>query len=254
MPAQGVYVYGIVRRTTAVPTGLSGVGTPPARLTAIGRGAVRAVVSEAPVRLRARRRDLMAHQELLVRLAEVDSVLPMRFGMVATGEQTVLQQLAATEKACLEALEQLAGRVEINLKAFPAQDALAAVVAEEPQVGRLRREARRSPGYEASVRLGEAVAKALARRAAEAGEQILAELTPTARSVSRGPEVRDCALNVSFLVDRAREAEFRAAARSLADARPDHVDLRIVGPLPCYSFVPAGDPSLAPARTGAAWG
>ncbi|WEH38171.1 GvpL/GvpF family gas vesicle protein [Streptomyces sp. NBC_01218] len=251
MPTQGVYVYGVVRHTTAVPIGLSGVGTPPARLTSIGRGAVRAVVSEAPARLRARRRDLMAHQELLVRLSEVDSVLPMRFGMVATGEQTVLQQLATTEKACLEALEHLAGRVEINVKAFPAQDALASVLAQEPQVRRLRQDARRAPGYESSVRLGEAVAKALARRAAEAGEEILAELTPMSHAVSRGPEVHDCALNVSFLVDRARQEEFRMSARRLADARPDHVDLRIVGPLPCYSFV-AGGPSLA--RAGASWG
>lgn len=252
MPSQGVYVYGIVRRTTAVPTGLSGVGTPPARLTSIGRGAVRAVVSEAPERLRARRRDLLAHQDLLVRLAEIDSVLPMRFGMVATGEQTVLQQLAAMERACLEALEQLAGRVEINLKAFPAQDSLAAVVAEDPQVRRFRQDARRAPGYEASVRLGEAVAKALARRAAEAGEQILSELAPLAHAVSRGPGVHECALNVSFLVDRTREAEFRTTARRLADARPDRVDLRISGPLPCYSFVATG-PALTPAPAGAAW-
>lgn len=252
MPTQGVYVYGVVRHTTAVPIGLSGVGTPPARLTSIGRGAVRAVVSEAPARLRARRRDLMAHQELLVRLSEVDSVLPMRFGMVATGEQTVLQQLATTEKACLEALEHLAGRVEINVKAFPAQDALASVLAQEPQV---RPSSARTPvGRRGTSPPYDWVKRWPRRWRAERPrphEEILAELTPMSHAVSRGPEVHDCALNVSFLVDRARQEEFRMSARRLADARPDHVDLRIVGPLPCYSFV-AGGPSLA--RAGASWG
>ncbi|CAM5558261.1 GvpL/GvpF family gas vesicle protein [Streptomyces hirsutus] len=172
-----------------------------------------------------------------MRLADEGPVLPMRFGMVAPDEKTVLEQLAAAESRHAAALEQLAGRFEINVKALPAQNALAALVAEEKDVRRLRDAARRRPGYEASIRLGEAVTTALTRRAAAAGRRMVRELTPGARAVAAGPTVPGCALNMSFLVDRGDTDTFLTRARAFADAHREHVELRLAGPLPCYSFV-----------------
>ncbi|MFG3138643.1 GvpL/GvpF family gas vesicle protein [Streptomyces sp. NPDC048211] len=237
MVAEGVYVYAVLRAGTVVPSGSRGVGSPPALVRRITQGRLDAVVSDAPPQLRARRRDLLAHQDLLMRLAEEGPVLPMRFGTVAPDEATVLTQLAAAESQHVATLDQLAGRIEINVKALPAQDALPALVAEEASVRRLREAARRNPGYEASLRLGEAIAAALSRRAAAAGQRILRELTPGAGAVAAGPEVPGCALNMSFLVDHGDADSFLARARRLAEAHRDHVELRLAGPLPCYSFV-----------------
>lgn len=245
--ATGVYVYAIVPTGEPLPRKAVGVGDPPAELRLISEGPVTAVVSDAPPNLRARRRDLMAHQDLLMRLTDTGPVLPMRFGMVAADEATVLRELAGSREGHLASLRHLTDGVEINLKALPAQDALAVVVAEEHQVRRLRDEVRRRPGYEASVRLGEAVAAALSRRAGDAGKKILRTLTPMARAVAAGPEVHGCALNVSFLIDRHDSDRFRIAAQSFADSHRAHVELRIAGPLPCYSFVPS-----RPARATAA--
>ncbi|MFC9247671.1 GvpL/GvpF family gas vesicle protein [Streptomyces sp. NPDC057136] len=237
MTANGVYVYAIIHADRALPDDVGGVGGPPVAVRTVGHGALAAVVSEAPAQLRARRRDLLAHQDLLLRLTDEGPVLPMRFGMVAPDEETVKAQLNRAEAAHLATLQQLAGRVEVNLKALPAQDALAALVAEDKNVRRLREEVRRRPTYDASVRLGEAVATALSRRAAEAGKKALRTLTPLARSVSAGPEVQGCTLNVSFLVDRSDSDSFRATALALADQYREHAELRLAGPLPCYSFV-----------------
>ncbi|MEU8675529.1 GvpL/GvpF family gas vesicle protein [Streptomyces sp. NPDC048560] len=239
MTANGVYVYAIIHADRALPDGVGGVGGPAVTVRTVRQGEIAAVVSEAPAQLRARRRDLLAHQDLLLRLTDGGPVLPMRFGMVAPDEETVTAQLGRAESAHLATLEQLAGRVEVNLKAFPAQDALAALVAEDRNVRRLREEVRRRPDYDASVRLGEAVAAALSRRAAEAGRKALRTLTPLARSVRPGPEVQGCAVNVSFLVDRSDSDSFRATALGLADEYRDHAELRLAGPLPCYSFVGA---------------
>ncbi|MGY0067078.1 GvpL/GvpF family gas vesicle protein [Streptomyces sp. QTS137] len=233
----GVYVYAVLRAGTALPKGLGGVGSPPARVRTIRQGPLEVVVSDAPPELRARRRDLLAHQELLMRLADEGPVLPMRFGMVAPDEETVLQQLAASGSRHAATLEQLAGRFEINVKALPAQNALAALVAEEKDVRRLRDAARRRPGYEASIRLGEAVTTALTRRAAAAGQRLLRDLTPMARAVAAGPAVPGCALNVSFLVDRGDSDTFLTRAQNVADAHREHMEVRLAGPLPCYSFV-----------------
>lgn len=234
-----MYVYAIVPAGAALPSGTAGVGSPPAPLRLVRDGKVTAVVSDAPAQLRARRRDLLAHQDILLRLSDDGPVLPMRFGAVAPDEESVRAQLAGAQADHLATLEHLDGAVELNLKAFPAQDSLASVVAEEKSVRRLREAVRRRPDYEANVRLGEAVASALSRRAADAGRKLLHRLTPKARAVAAGPEVHGCALNVSFLVDRSESDVFRATVRRFADAHREHVELRVAGPLPCYSFVPS---------------
>ncbi|MET7684722.1 GvpL/GvpF family gas vesicle protein [Streptomyces sp. NPDC005423] len=248
MTAEGVYVYAIIPAGRRLPAAATGVGSPAVPVRSIRQGKVAAVVSEAPPQLRARRRDLLAHQDLLLRLAERGPVLPMRFGMVAD-EESVLARLAEREADHLTVLEHVSDGVEVNVKALPAQDALASVVAEEADVRRLRDAVRRRPGYEASLRLGEAVAAALQRRAVEAGRRILHELTPKARAVAAGPEVQGCALNTSFLVGRGDWDAFRAAAEELAAAHRDRVELRLAGPLPCYSFVSS---ERVPLRTAGA--
>lgn len=244
MTTDGVYVYAIIRAGRLLPTGASGVGSPAAGLQMVCHGGVAAVVSQAPPNLRARRRDLLAHQDLLMRLADQGPVLPMRFGMVAPDEETVRTQLAAREDDHLAALEHLADGVEVNVKAFPAQNALGSLVAEDKNVRRLRDEARRRPGYEANVRLGEAIANALEGRAADAGRRVLRELTPQARAVAFGPEVQGCVLNVSFLVNRDDSDDFRSAAEKFAETHHDRLELRLAGPLPCYSFVSAPETSV----------
>ncbi|GAA2593308.1 GvpL/GvpF family gas vesicle protein [Streptomyces tubercidicus] len=247
MTHDGVYVYGIVRAAHPVPTALQGVGNPPEAVTTLKEGRLAAVVSPAPPQLRARRRDLLAHQELLLTLAEQGPLLPMRFGMVAPDEMAVRRQLADAEDRHLAVLERVADRVEINLKAMPANDSLAAVVRDDRTVRELREAVRRRPSYEANVRLGEAVATALSRRAAEAGRDAVAELRRAAHAVAAGPEVSGCVMNVSFLVNRDDCDGFTEQARLLAQRHRDRADLRVAGPLPCYSFM---EPEHAAERTG----
>lgn len=250
MAAHGLYVYGITRSGHPLPGRQSGVGGSGAPVRLLPTGRLAAVVSDAPAGLRARRRDLTAHQGLLLALAETGPVLPMRFGMVAPDEASVLRQLASEERIHLAALELLDGCLEMNLKAFPVEHSLAALIREDPQVRRLREQARRHPGYEADLRLGEAVAAGLTRRAAEAATRILDELRAVAGTWTRGPEVTGCVLNASFLVPRSETGRFHDVVNRGTAALRDRVELRITGPLPCYSFVdcdPRPQPRPVPA-------
>lgn len=115
---------------------------------------------------------------LLVRLADDGPVPPVRFGMVAPDEESVRGQPAVGEADHVAALEHLSDGVEVNVKAFPAQNALRSLLADDKKLRRLRDEALRRPGFEANLRLGEAVAAAQESRAAEAGRELLRELTP----------------------------------------------------------------------------
>ncbi|MFD4114974.1 GvpL/GvpF family gas vesicle protein [Streptomyces niveus] len=245
MTASGIYVYGIVRRSHPLPVDAVGVGEPPATVRLLPADDLAVVVSAAYPGLRARRRDLMAHQGLLMTLAEAGPVLPMRFGMVAPDEATVLAGVAARHGEHVAVLERLDSRVEMNIKITPVQDNLAALIREDPVVRRIREETRRRPGYEANVRLGEAVAAGLRRRAAVVAAGLPAEFAGIGDDVRPGPDVEGCVLNVSFLVPRREEGRFRNVAERFAADHRDRLDLRVTGPLPCYSFVA---PEPVPAR------
>ncbi|WP_406139555.1 GvpL/GvpF family gas vesicle protein [Streptomyces sp. NBC_01089] len=245
MAGTGMYVYGIVGGAHPLPADARGVGEPPAEIRLLPAGELAVVVSEAPPGLRARRRDLMAHQDLLLELAEAGPVLPMRFGVVAPDESTVLSDVAARGGEHTAILERLDARVEMNVKVMPVQDNLAALIREDPVVRRAREETRRRPGYEANIRLGEAVSAGLRRRATAAAALLPAQCAELADEMRPGPEVEGCVLNISFLVPRRREADFRAVVERCAAAHSDRLDLRLTGPLPCYSFV---GPESAPAR------
>ncbi|MDT0320528.1 GvpL/GvpF family gas vesicle protein [Streptomyces millisiae] len=232
-----VYVYGVVHAGRTPPADRRGVGSPPARPRMLRAGPLAAVVSTPPERLLARRRDLLAHQDVLLALAAEGPVIPMRFGVVAPDAEAVRRRLREDEAEHLATLERLDGRLEMNLKAFPVEEAMADLVREDRTVRRLREAARRRPGYEASVRLGEAVAAGLRRRAAEAAASALRELASLAEATAPGPELPECVGNVSFLVAAAREPEFRATAERRAAELGDRAELRLSGPLPCFSFV-----------------
>ncbi|MGW0940675.1 GvpL/GvpF family gas vesicle protein, partial [Streptomyces sp. NPDC002666] len=172
MTTPGIYVYGIVGSSHPLPPGAGGVGEPPAPVRLLQAEDLAVVVSAAHPGLRARRRDLMAHQGLLMTLAESGPVLPMRFGMVAPDEATVLAGVTAHRSEHASVLARLDSRVEMNVKVTPVQDNLAALIREDPVVRRVREETRRHPGYEANIRLGEAVAAGLRRRAAAAAAEL----------------------------------------------------------------------------------
>ncbi|MEU6520578.1 GvpL/GvpF family gas vesicle protein [Streptomyces sp. NPDC046978] len=251
MTADGPYIYGITACDHPMPAQLRGVGRPAADLELLPVGATAAVISAAPVPLRARRRDLLAHQEVLLTLAHDGPVLPMRFGMLAPHAEAVRVQLEAGHEQNLRALERLAGRVEMNVKALPATGALAALVAEEPGIRQLREAAHSRPGYEANVRLGEAVVHTLARRAADVTQEIVLELTALAVARARGPQVAGTVLNMSFLVARQDIQAFQAAVDRMSARHQDRVELRVAGPLPCYSFTEPEGATAAAARAGA---
>lgn len=238
--ASAVYVYGIVAEDHPCDlTGFAGVGDPPALLRRLRAGRVVAVVSDAPPGLRAKRRDVQAHQGVLDHLGRQGTVLPMRFGVVATDENSLRDDLAAKDDAHLATLGNLAGRAEINVKVFCDQDELIRSVAEnDPTVRRLRAH---TATVDEQIQLGEAVAAAIEDRERALEELLLAALGPIAVDHLAGSRVRGAAVNESFLVDDDRAEEFTETADHLDGAWGPAITVRCSGPLPPYSFVTTPD-------------
>jgi len=246
------YVYGITSSSLpSLPDGTEGVGEPARPVRVIKEGDLAAIVSEAPEGLRPKRRDLLAHQNVLAEAGKGGPVLPMRFGSVSQDDAAVAGVLAERADHFKERLDALAGKVEYNVKATHDEEAvLHRVMSENPDVRALT-ETNRSAGggsYDDKLRLGEMVVAAVKNREVEDAAEIQQVLEPAAAAVSVGPESTGWLANLSFLVDRDTAETFIASVEEVRKAHP-HLDLRVHGPLPPYSFVEPGPSEPAEASS-----
>lgn len=229
-PRTATYVYGVARDAPQIAR--AGVGG--AAVGAIQHEGLAAIVSTLPSPdLRTKRRDILAHQEVLQEAFDHGVVLPLRFGTVFAGADDVIGELLAARHAHLvRMLERFADVVELSVRAYYLEDAvLREIVRDDPRVARLR-------GRASDVTLGEAVAAALnAKRSAEATamERRLARL---ADDVAIEPPRTEYELfRGAFLVRRKDVERFDGAMNDLARERDGCVVFKYVGPLPPHSFV-----------------
>lgn len=235
------YVYGVVCASAGAP-GRAGVGGAPVEVIACG--ATAAVVSDVrEPELQAGRQELMTHAEVLEDALQGGVVLPMRFGVVMAGGEAVRRELLQRHHdVLLSQLTELAGKVELRLRAvFEEAAVVGEVLREHSEIAALRDVLRgydEDATYYERIRLGEMVAAAVARKCEAEGEEILRALAPLALAVdSGGGEHERVALNASFLVARDRIGEFDEAVDEIGRVRDGRLRLKYTGPLPAYSFV-----------------
>lgn len=234
------YVYAITRAAhPALPDGMEGIGAPPRAVRVLVAGDLAAVVSDAPENLRPKRRDLLAHQNVLAELGASGPVLPMRFGSLSSDDETVRAALAENGERYLKRLGELDGKVEYNVKAAHNEEAVVRqVLSEEPGIRALHEAGRAAGGgsYDDRLRLGEMVANAVQARETRDAETVRRELSPLAHAVSPAPAGTGWLANISLLVDRESAGAFLAGVGELQKAHPQ-LELQVNGPLPPYSFV-----------------
>ncbi|SDJ53769.1 GvpL/GvpF family gas vesicle protein [Streptomyces indicus] len=247
------YIYGIVRKShPSLPEGTEGIGDPALPVRTVTGGELAAIVSDSPENLRPKRHDLLAHQNVLSEAGAQGPVLPMRFGSTAPDDDTVAAVLAERAEHYTERLEALDGRVEYNVKATHDEEAvLHRVMAENPEIRTLTEANREAAGgtYEQRLRLGEMVVQAVQAREAADAVEIQERLEGAAESVSVGPQSTGWLANISFLVARDSSDGFLSAVDKLRGDHP-HLDLKVNGPLPPYSFVEPGPAQHAAQTAG----
>ncbi|MFG2287746.1 GvpL/GvpF family gas vesicle protein [Streptomyces sp. NPDC048595] len=235
-----VYVYSIVASTHPQRLdGLDGVGDPPGELRKVSAGKLSAIVGEATEDLRARRRDLAAHQAVQERLMADGTVLPLQFGFTTTDDDAVRTVLEDGADDFAERLRTLEGCVEYHLKAAQDEDALLRRILEESDEAHSLNEQIKSGrgGPDLPLTLGEKVAQEVQAHQGRLATSIAEALRSLTRDERQSQPTGDDFLSVSFLVTRENEDRFRTAEKKLADDLGTDVDLRVYGPLPTYSFV-----------------
>lgn len=234
------YVYAIVGSGhPARLDDLRGIGDPAEELRVLPVGPLAVVASDAPDGLRAKRRDLLAHQRVMDRLLQDGAVLPMRFGLVAPDDGQVVSAVSGDADRYTARLAELDGCREYNLKVTRAEDdLLRQILTDLPEARRLNELTRADPADHArKVKLGEVLAgEARARQETDARE-IAAALEPRAVRRSDAKPTGSYFLNASFLVNSRKAEEFTRAVEEEARRRGDSYGFTLSGPLPPYSFV-----------------
>lgn len=228
------YVYGVTWADGA-HSSTDGVLDAPVRV--LEHGELAALVSELPsADIRARRRDLLRHADVLQQAFERRTILPLGFGTVfASSDEVVGELLEPRYEELVGLLQDLDGLVELTLRALYDEAAiLAAVLRDEPRIAALR--GSNNPADQ--VALGEAVAHALADRRARDADEIVASLSSLARQVEVEERVAEYeVVRAAFLVDRSAVEDVEAQAEELARRHDGVIRFKLTGPLPPHHFV-----------------
>jgi hypothetical protein len=235
-----VYVYGVLPASDQARVEVGGVEG--AQVRTIEHGGLAALVSSVEADSLAAARELRAHWRVLEEASKATTVLPARFGTVMESDDAVRERLLEPNSAGLtQLLDELAGRVQLNVKGdYDEERLLSAVVREVPAVATLRERVQKlsdTAGYYDRIRLGELVAAEVARRREEDTALGLARLEPLSVATDVGqPHSPNAAFNLAFLVEGSGVDAFSEAVGRLRTELGERVTLRYVGPLPPYSF------------------
>lgn len=239
-------VYGIVPSDAAIPDFTDeGEGDLRSReLEVLPYGSVAAVVEPVDSERPARRKDLLAHSELLNALVEDVPVVPVAFGS-AFGErdQVVEELLASQHDQLVSMLDQLSGFVQFLLRVrYSMDDLLAEIVAADPRIEALRDLTRDLPeeeGRSEKVQLGERVSRAVEDWMTADADWLVTQLAPQStelRITGRSPA--QPSMTLAFLVGQEQRQAFEAAAETCAERMHKQAQLALQGPLAAFDFLP----------------
>ena len=232
------YVYGVTWADATVDR--RGAGVVGADVETVGQGELAAIVSPVDLGLvRARRRDLMSHMDVLADAFASRTVLPLRFGSVFPSKEAVADELlAARYEELVELLHHFDGLAELRVRgAYREEAVLAEVVADDPRIAELREQTRRGDDR-LRLPLGEAVAQGVALRRERDVSALAEKLGPLAKQTAfEDIRTEFEVLRASYLVEERNISAFDKRMDELAEDNRDRITFAYTGPLPPHSFV-----------------
>ncbi|MFH1620364.1 MAG: GvpL/GvpF family gas vesicle protein [bacterium] len=244
MELEGKYVYCVIatpqERSFRAPALGGGAG-----VFTCGCSDLSMVVSGCPVsRLAANRENMLAHQRVIEEvMGEFDSVLPVRFGTVASSVDEIRRLLAGRYGEFKTALREMDHKVELGVKGvWKNMDALFKELVNGNKAIKQTRAAilrdRGRKNIRAKMEAGRLLADALAHRKEAETAHIVDALRRTAVDHKRNKTAGDAMfMNAAFLVDKGRGKEFDNIMDELSETHKDRIEFAYAGPLPVFNFV-----------------
>jgi len=186
-------------------------------------------------------RYLLDHQKVVEKAMESHPIIPFKFGSLACTEKEVRQILVRGYGLFKSLLPWVGERVEVELVAmWDGERVFKTLYDEEFEIRSLQERIEKKSAGEAfleKIELGRWVRQCLIKRRYQSKERILSQLRGCTESYCDHDVMDDLMiLNTAFLLRKGMESEFDSRVQYLDQAFRGEVSLKIVGPLPLYSF------------------
>ncbi|MFP3870133.1 MAG: GvpL/GvpF family gas vesicle protein [Syntrophobacteria bacterium] len=237
----GKYLYAVIAGSHEQPFGFSGIYG--AAVYTVSSRQIVAVVSDIPdKKIRPERRHLALHQEVLKRLMEETTPLPMSFGIIAEGVKAVRSILSLYEEAFLETFQRVGGKVEMGLRVkWDVPHIFDYFVHTHPEL-RERRDrlfgSQCEPTQEDKIELGRMFHHILNQDREIYTEKVEGALNPYCSEIKRNKCRNESeVMNLACLVGRETQAEFEAGIFDAASLFDNSFAFDYNGPWAPHNFV-----------------
>lgn len=236
----GKYIYAVIPGDDERVYGRFGIDG--GAVYGLSDGAVQAVVSDVPNRkIRPERRSLAAHQEVIDKLMQVTTPLPMRYGVIADGPGSVLKILSLNRKTFLDQLKRVAGKFEMGLRVnWDVPNVIEYFVFTHPelQAARDRFLGRRKPSRDERIEMGRTFNRILTQDREDCAEKVEEVLSGCCVEIRRNrPGSEREVLNLACLVERVGTVEFESAVFKAAKLFDNSFAFNYSGPWAPHNFV-----------------
>lgn len=240
-PGLGCYLYAVI--DSPEERKLGNIGLDQGEVYTISDGRFAAVVSDLPnVRLRPERRRLAAHHEVLKRLRDRNTVLPMSFGVIADSHDAIRGILANNRSAFEEQINRVAGKVEMGLRViWDVPNIFEYVVTLSPELRALRDHLfhnDREPSQDEKIELGRTFDRMLTDERAFQTDRVITALRSVLLEVKENPprNERDV-MNLACLIAVDDQKAFEESVFAAAGQFDNHYAFDFNGPWPPHNFV-----------------
>jgi hypothetical protein len=180
----------------------------------------------------------MAHQNVLEKVMEQSTILPLAFGHIVPAIEEVEQKLLEPHLDSLrEAIEHLDGNAELNLKAFwpDLMSVLKSISEESDEIKRIKKKSRVT--RDDQIRAGEIAAKTLEQKRNDFAKLVVDRIGEVMLEYKEDKLFGDSMIaNIAFLVPKTELEVFDEKVNACAEHFGDQVHFKSIGPVPPYNF------------------
>jgi len=243
MSYEGKYLYCIIAEASHRTFGSIGIGEKRNEVhTLCYRDLACILSSTLMTKYLINRNNLMAHEKVIEEVMKEYTILPIRFGTIATSNDEVRSLLMKNYHEFKKLLRSMDNKVEMGLKVFwlNMDMIFKEIAASDREVKALKeriQKKRKDFSLDERITLGEKVKDALERKREAEADEILRPLKSKCIDFCLNEPVGDSVvLNCAFLIDRMQEREFDDIVEYLTRKHNNH-KFKYIGPSPPFNFV-----------------
>ena len=245
MEREGKYIYCIIGTTQERNFGSIGIGERGNEVLTISYDDLSMVVSNCPTsKLEVSRQNLLAHERVIEEVMnEFDSVLPVRFGTIASGADEIRNLLDRRYREFKTALVNMEHKIELGVKGiWKNMDVIfGEIVERNKEIKKEKEKLQNDKGkknVQAKMEVGMMVVQALEKKKEREAAKIVDSLRKSSVDYKLNKTIGDdMFINAAFLSDKGREKEFDNVMDDLSEKYKERVRFLYAGPLPVFNFV-----------------